>query len=79
MGVFDDAKDFVENIDFDEPHEIGNGFDPSVCEDCEHHETEKSPSTCGLCGCPTSAASPMALSGSPPSSCPYLEEHADGG
>jgi hypothetical protein len=64
------------DVDFDEPHEWGNGFDNSVCADCEHHEIDGVMNTCGLCGCPTSSAAPMNLTGAPPMSCPYLDEHA---
>lgn len=63
--------------DFSEPHVRGNGFDPSVCQTCEHHETDGLMNTCGLCGCPTAAAAPMNLLGAPPESCPKLEEHAE--
>jgi hypothetical protein len=70
MGLFDD-------VDFDEPHDFDNGFDPSVCDGCEHHETDGKMNSCGLCGCPTSAAGPMNLLGAPPESCPYLPEHAE--
>lgn len=77
MGLFDDTKDALGDIDFDEPHEWGNGFNPDVCKDCEHHVTDKGPNRCGLCGCPTIAVAPMSLAGAPPSSCPYLEEHAE--
>lgn len=69
MGLIDD-------IDFDEPHAERNyGFDPSVCEGCEHHETDGMVNHCGLCGCPTNAASPMALLGMPPESCIRLAQH----
>lgn len=62
--------------DFDEPHANGNGFDSSVCDQCEHHDTDGMVNTCGLCGCPTASGMPMSILGAPPESCPYLEEHA---
>lgn len=77
MGLFNDAKDFVENIDFDEPHEeYGFGFDPDVCEGCPHHETDGRVAQCGLCGCATqSSLSPMVQTEMPPSRCPRLDQH----
>ena len=67
-----------DDIDFDEPHtDRGHGFDSSVCEECEHHDTDGMVNQCGLCGCPTGAASPMALLGMPPESCPKLPEHEE--
>lgn len=63
-------------VDFDEPHDFGNGFDPSVCQSCEHHDTSGLVNTCGLCGCPTGHGLPMDLLDAPPESCPYTVDHA---
>lgn len=64
-------------VDFGEPHEWGNGFDSSVCEDCPHREKNAlGLSVCGLCGCPTGSGMPMSVTGAPPESCPRLDEHA---
>lgn len=63
-------------VDFDEPHDFGNGFDPEVCQNCEHHDTGGVVNTCGLCGCPTGRGMPMDVLGAPPESCPYTREHA---
>lgn len=62
-------------VDFSEPHKMNHGFDPDVCKDCEHHDTDGLANTCGLCGCPTAVAAPMNLLGAPPESCPKLDEH----
>lgn len=79
MGLFDDVGDKLADIDFDEPHLWGHGFDPGVCEGCPAHETDgPGPNTCGQCGCPTSAMAPMNLADAPPESCLRLPEHADG-
>lgn len=76
MGIIGDAKDFVDGIDFDEPHaDRGYGFDTSVCAGCEHHDTDGLTDTCTLCGCPTGERSPMSLLGMPPVECPRLESH----
>lgn len=76
MGIINDLGSSIDDIDFDEPHtERGFGFDPSVCDGCEHHDTERTINTCTLCGCPTPNGSPMQLLGMPPERCPRLPEH----
>lgn len=77
MGLGDNVRAAVGDIEFDEPHAWGNGFDNEVCMECQHWVTDRGPNKCGLCGCPTHGMAPMSLTGAPPESCPYLDEHAD--
>lgn len=83
MGLFDDAAEFLGNVDLSEDHLWGHGFDDRACYGdvpgvpaCPHLESGKI-DTCGCCGCPITN---LSMSGAPPESCPKerLDIHADG-
>lgn len=79
MGIFEDAFDFVEDVDFSEEHLWGHGFDKrafygdATTPECPHLKSGKV-DTCGCCGCPITN---LDLSGAPPESCPRLDMHED--
>lgn len=76
MGLFDDAKDYAQNLDPGADHmERGFGFDPAVCQGCPKRMDDTRGKPCQLCGCPTTPGMLLDRLDAPPSDCIRLSEH----
>lgn len=68
-----DVKDAAKNLDTNEDHLYGHGFDPDVCQGCPKKEGGTIES-CGICGCPLFSLNRV-KGGSPPTDCPRTDQH----